>query len=115
MRAEFRNRTRQIYLERVNKVLEYIDQNLHSALHLETLSKIAGFSPYHFHRIFQAMIGESAQSYIKKARLTAAAYRLLYSQERTITEISMDCGFSSSSDFARSFKAYYKVSPIIKL
>lgn len=109
--SELRDKTRQIYLERVNAVLEYIDQNLHSPLHLETLSKVAGFSPYHFHRIFQAMIGESAQSYIKKVRLNAAAYQLLYSPERTITEISMDCGFSSPSDFARSFKAYYQISP----
>ena len=70
------SKTRRVYLERVNRVLEYIDQNLHAELRLEVLARVANFSPYHIHRIFQAVVGESAQNHIKQIRLAAAARKL---------------------------------------
>lgn len=98
------------YLERINKVLEYIENNLGTKLPLHTLANVAGFSPFHFHRIFHSIVGETVQEYVKSMRLALAARKLLYSPNLSITDLALDCGFSAQSDFARSFKSKYGVS-----
>ncbi len=99
------------YHIRINKVLEYIENNLGSELSLDTLSKVACFSSYHFHRLFHSLTGETLAGYIKKRRLLAAANRLYYSPSPSISDIAYEFGFSSQSDFSRSFKAFFKSSP----
>jgi len=98
------------YLERVNKVLEYIENHYDSRLSLNLLANVAGFSPYHFHRIFHSIVGQTIQDYVKKIRIASAAYKLLYRPDLSITEIALDCGFSTHTDFARSFKSEYGMS-----
>jgi AraC-like DNA-binding protein len=92
------------YRNCLHRVLDYINDNLAEELHLESLADVAGFSPFHFHRIFSSMIGESPREYIERLRLERSANFLFMHPEKTITNIALECGFSSHAAFARSFK-----------
>ena len=94
----------------MNKVYEYIDNNLQGDLSLLALSQISGYSEYHFHRIFHALTGRTLREYVLERRIYSAANRLLY-EDRSITQIAYDSGFSSSSSFIRSFKNCFGCSP----
>ena len=101
---------RQEYIGRINRVIDYIQNNLDSQLELDTLAKIAYFSKYHFHRIFTAFIGETLNSFIKRLRLEKAATLLMTESNKSITEIALNCGFSGSSTFSRAFSDYFNMS-----
>ena len=64
---EQRPETLSDYQQRIIRVLVYIDEHFNDPLALDDLARIAYFSPYHFHRIFQAFIGEPLYAYIKAA------------------------------------------------
>lgn len=98
------------YSNRINRVIDYIESNLNQELSLEKLSEVAHFSTFHFHRIFRANVGETLNQFIQRLRLEKAANRLLENRDVSITQIAFDCGFSSSSSFARAFKEYYSIS-----
>lgn len=98
------------YLKRLNRVIDYIDENLQEDLNLATVSAIANFSPFHFHRIFSAITGETLNNYINRIRIEKAA-RLLISEEGiSISELSDRCGFNSDSVFCRCFKSRFGVT-----
>jgi AraC family transcriptional regulator len=99
------------YVKRINRAIDYIVQNLDQPLKLEIIARAACFSPFHFHRIFRAMVGETLNQFIKRLRLERALWILSHQPARTLTEISLACGFSSQSDFSRSFKERYGVPP----
>ena len=101
---------RQEYLGRLNRVLDYIRSNITGDLCLETLAQVANFSPYHFHRLFSAIVGETVNTFIRRVRLQTAASQLMYNPKKTITRIATDCGFSSPSSFARDFRQTYDMS-----
>lgn len=98
------------YVSRINKVIDYIENNICSELSLKTLSEIANFSPYHFHRIFSAIVGESLNAFIQRLRIERAASHIISYDQKSITEIALSCGFSSSSSFARLFKEVYGIN-----
>lgn len=99
------------YLNRLNMVLTYIHQNLQQDLSLLRLSSVAAFSPFHFHRIFKSYLGENVNDYVNRIRLERSARLLSVNRRTPVTDIALDCGFSSSSVFSRAFKQYYGVSP----
>lgn len=101
---------RQQYLKRLEVAMNYIDQNLAAPLDLETVAQIAGFSPYHFHRIFTALMDENPQDYVNRLRVERAANMLVKNRTQSVTEIAFACGFSSASAFSRSFKKYFGVT-----
>ena len=101
------------YISRVNLTLKYIDNNLDSELSLESLSNIALYSPFHFHRIFKALIGETLHAYIIRKRIEKTASVLLHKKHISITALSLQYGFSSNSSFTRAFKKFYGVSPSV--
>ncbi|MCK9208328.1 MAG: AraC family transcriptional regulator [Salinivirgaceae bacterium] len=103
---------REDYIERINKILIYIDDNLDNSLSLETISKIAFYSPFHLHRLFKAITNETLNGYVTRKRIEKAALLLLHHKEISIAELSMQYGFNSNSSFTRTFKKYYGVSPI---
>jgi len=102
--------TNDIYKHRINTVIDYINANLHKSFSLEELAAKAHFSSFHFHRIFVAIIGESVNFYTNRVRLEKAA-RLLKYAKSSISDIAVECGFSSPSTFSRSFKTYFQVTP----
>ncbi len=98
------------YTARINRVIDYIERHIDEELRLETLARVANFSPYHFHRIFAALMGETLNQFINRLRLGRALAALVQNPKTSITEIALDCGFSSSATFARAFKEKYGIS-----
>lgn len=90
------------YRSRINRVMDYIDQHLEESLELKVIAEIANFSPYHFHRIFTFLIGETPIDYIQRLRLEKAAWKLQQTPITSITEIACSCGFNSISLFSRT-------------
>jgi AraC family transcriptional regulator len=105
-----RELTLQDYKRRLVRVLGHIQQHLDEPLRLGELAGLACFSPYHFHRIFKGMVGESVKEYVRRLRLERAASQLKLGSAAVI-EIALDAGYESHEAFARSFKAYFGASP----
>lgn len=99
------------YVARVDRAIDHVLQNIAEPLKLDDVAKVACFSPFHFHRIFKQLTGETLASFVKRVRLERALYMLSHRPGVTLTEVAFACGFSSSSDFSRSFKAQYGVPP----
>ncbi|MCK4671071.1 MAG: helix-turn-helix transcriptional regulator [Candidatus Aegiribacteria sp.] len=68
-----REDTGQIYRQRILAVLDYIKVNLDGDLNLDEIAGVAFFSPFHFHRVFRGMVGETLGSLIRRLRLEKAA------------------------------------------
>lgn len=98
------------YKNRINRVFEFIDQNLESDLSLNAVSEIAFFSPFHFHRIFKFVTEETLNEYVKRKRIEKSASDLLH-KNTTATQIAHKYGFSDNSSYSRAFKKYFGVSP----
>jgi AraC family transcriptional regulator len=99
------------YIERVNRAIDHVISNLARPLSLEEVSKAADFSPFHFHRVFKAILGETLNQFVKRQRLERALFLMSHARQRPLTDVALDCGFSSSSDFSRSFKQRYGLPP----
>jgi AraC family transcriptional regulator len=102
--------TLQDYKQRLLPVLVHIQQRVDEPLDLETLAGLAHFSPFHFHRIFRGMMGESLQEHIRRLRMERAAWRLRFSQQ-TIVQIALDAGYDSHEAFTRAFKVAFGMAP----
>jgi AraC family transcriptional regulator len=101
------------YIERVNLAIDYIVQNLDQRIQLEDIAQVACFSPFHFHRVFRTLVGETLKQFVRRLRLERALHLMAYTPDRSLTEIALASGFSSSSDFSRTFKQRYGVPPSV--
>jgi AraC family transcriptional regulator len=99
-----------LYQVRINRVVDYIQQHLHQKLSVTKLARVACFSPYHFHRLFSAYIGETLTSFIQRLRIEKAAFILVSSPQKSVTEIAHEVGFAGSASFARLFKGIFGIS-----
>ncbi|WP_320054462.1 AraC family transcriptional regulator [uncultured Acetobacteroides sp.] len=104
-----------IYKERIHQAIDYISEHLSEDIPLEKLATVACFSPFHFHRIFSAVLGETPRDYIERSRMEKAAKLICLNQNITIADIASTCGFSSASSFTRTFKKYHGVAPTLYL
>jgi len=102
--------TRQDYQERMLRVLIHIRNNLDHSPTLEELAQVAHFSPFHFHRIFRGMTGESLKAHLRRLRIEKAASRL-WQTDDPIIRIALDSGFESHAAFSRAFKTQMGLSP----
>src|SRR4051794_2216436 len=110
MAVELSESTRREYAARMNRVVDHIQSHLADPLDLQQLAAVACFSPFHFHRLFRAWIGETLQAFVHRLRLERAAQSLVFDQVSSISDIALECGFSSSSAFARAFKTAYGIT-----
>jgi AraC family transcriptional regulator len=101
------------YVERVNLAIDYVVSHLGEPLRLKSVARAAMFSPFHFHRVFQALMGVTLADFVKRLRLEKALVMMSQprARRRSLTQIAMACGFSSSSDFSRSFKQRFDTAP----
>jgi AraC family transcriptional regulator len=97
------------YIERINRVIDYIELHYAEDIQLSDLAQTAGMSKFHFHRIFYAFTGESLYGFVTRVRTERAAARLL-SQKKSITDIAFSCGFHDSATFSRAFKKHFAQS-----
>ena len=105
-----KNITYNDYIQRINKVVAYINNHLDETLDLKTLANEAALSDFHFHRIFKALKGEAIGGYITRLRLEATA-RLLRYTALTIEEIAFNIGYETSASLSKTFKKQYGISP----
>jgi AraC family transcriptional regulator len=99
------------YENRMHAVVEHIDRHLDQKLDLDTLAGVAHFSPFHFHRLFGALMGESLGDYLRRRRLETAATRLRAQDRVPVLDIAFGVGFGSAEAFTRAFRARFGCSP----
>jgi AraC family transcriptional regulator len=102
-----KQQSRSEYIRRINKVIDYLEEHLDEPHCLETVAEVAHFSPFHFHRIFRALTGETLNNYIRRVRLQKAASLLLNDASLSVSDTAMACGFNSTEVFCRSFRQQY--------
>ncbi|AZA78609.1 AraC family transcriptional regulator [Chryseobacterium sp. G0186] len=99
------------YKKRIVKTIQYIDANLDTDLSLEKIAELSAYSPFHFHRIFKLITGETLQNYIIRRKIEKSAFFLAVHKNMEIKEIYLDLGFSNHSVFSKTFKKYYGLPP----
>ena len=95
------------YTRRVNRVIDHVREHLGEDLSLAGLARLAAFSPFHFHRVFRAVTGETVFGFIQRLRIERAASTLRHDAERSVLEVALDHGFGSAATFARAFRARF--------
>jgi AraC family transcriptional regulator len=106
--------TRSFYEQAVQRTIDHIVGNLDEALDLDTLARDACLSPFHFHRVFRGMVGETPLELIRRLRMERAAWRLVereLGRTRAVTAIAFDAGYDTHEAFTRAFRASYNTSP----
>jgi AraC family transcriptional regulator len=99
------------YTKRFNAVLAYIEMNLEGDLSVETLSRIANFSKFHFHRQFASYVGVPVARYVQLMRLRRAGHRLASREFCSVLDAAFDAGFDSPEAFSRAFKRAFGTAP----
>ena len=105
------SRSRDVYVDRMHRVTAYIDAHLDQYLDLESLAEVAHFSPFHFHRLFSALMGETLGAYLRRRRCEIAATRLLAQPKLAVLQIALGVGFGSAEAFTHAFGARFGCSP----
>lgn len=100
------------YVRRFARVIEYIYAHLDEAPDLNTLADIAAMSPWHWHRTWQAVYGESVVGLVKRLRLQRAAADLAHS-DQPLDAIWPRAGYASLAAFSRAFRDAYGMPPAV--
>jgi len=94
----------------IDETIQYMYSNLDKKITVEDLAKIAHMSPSYYTRAFKKATGQSSISYLNQIRLERVK-RLLLEGDKAITEIALECGFSSTAYLSSSFHNKFKISP----
>ena len=110
-KATTHNKAKLDYEQRVQKIIDYISNNIDANLSLDTLGQQASFSPFHFHRQFRATTGYPLYKAVQLLRLKRASRLLFFSPEISISDIAYEAGFENAESFSRAFKKVQQQSP----
>lgn len=94
----------------IKNVTYYIENHLDDRFDVEMLAKLAGYSPYHFCRIFKLYIGESVMSYATRLKLERAAKDLML-KKKSMIEVALDAGYMTPTGFLKAFKTRFGTTP----
>lgn len=94
----------------ITRIVDYIEEHLEDKLDLKAMANEAGYSKYHLHRMFTAVIGFTPHLYIQRRRLTEAARMLIFTN-RPIIDIALFAGYEAQQSFSVAFKALFGSSP----
>ncbi|MDD5727110.1 MAG: AraC family transcriptional regulator [Victivallales bacterium] len=94
----------------INRVYEYCLQNIHRTITIDDMARCAGYSTYHFARLFKQYAGNSPHSFLNELRIRMAV-RLFQTGCLSVKEVALRCGFEDSSYFCKVFRKHQKVSP----
>jgi AraC family transcriptional regulator len=89
--------------------IDYIEEHLKEELTAEALASSAGFSTYHYSRVFQAYVGKPVMEYMRCRRLAYAVVEL--AQGKRIIDIALEYGFETHNGFGKAFRKIYGCSP----
>lgn len=107
---DVKSNKQQEYIEKFLSICDYISQNCTNPITLEEAAAIAGFSKYHFSRLFKEFTNTSFYRYLNIRRI-AYAEKLLLNPELAITEIAFNSGFNNFSSFIRMFRIVKNCTP----
>ena len=102
--------TRVELARRVRRGVDFIHANISSPIHLRDVASAACLSPFHFHRLFSALYGQTPHRYMTALRM-ARAQSLLRATDRSVTDVALDCGFDSLGSFTTLFTRHVGLSP----
>lgn len=105
-----KSETRSFYETAVRTTVTRIIEELDDALDLAALARTAALSPFHFHRIFRGMLGETPLELHRRLRMERAAHQLATS-DASVTRIAFDAGYETHESFTRAFNLHYGASP----
>jgi AraC family transcriptional regulator len=97
-------------IRHIQTLVNHVEENLSEDINIPQLADSFNLSPWHFQRLFKALVGDTVGGYVRGRRLTEAV-RLLTHTELRIIDIAFSVGFNSHEAFTRSFKAYFGQSP----
>lgn len=95
----------------VNRAISFILEHLNEEITVDDVAQHCGYSRYHLTRLFREETGEAVYQFMKRLRLERSAWQLKVEKRKSITEIGVNCGYSSSN-FATAFKKHLHLSPI---
>ncbi len=96
--------------KRINAAIDYIESNLESKLDINAAAKTAYSSPFHFQRMFNAMLGVTPAEYVRRRKLSEAAKELA-SENIKVMDVVSKYGFESPNAFTRAFRNIYDINP----
>jgi AraC family transcriptional regulator len=99
------------WLDRMNNAMDYIESNLADDISYDKIAQLACCSKYHFQRMFPFITGVMLSEYIRRRRLTLAAFDLQTTDTKVI-DLAMKYGYGSPEAFTRAFKDVHGVTPI---
>ncbi|MFP3389778.1 GyrI-like domain-containing protein [Brevibacillus sp. SIMBA_040] len=97
-------------LEQMNGALNYVEHNLTDEIDYKEVARIACCSEYHFKRMFSFLAGIPFSEYIRRRRMTLAAFDLKDSKMRVI-DVATKYGYHSADSFARAFQQMHGITP----
>ena len=100
-------------LQKIEDVLEHIEENITSDLDYKVLASKMGLSVYEFRRIFSFVIGLPIAEYIRKRRLSLAAFEITKNEQVDMLKLSEKYGYSSQSAFSKAFSEYHGIAPTV--
>jgi AraC family transcriptional regulator len=103
--------TRAFYHHAVQRVVTHLVTHLDESADLAELAKLACLSPYHFHRVFRGMVGETPLELLRRLRLERAAHELLHTSD-PVTAIAFGAGYETHESFTRAFRSAFGEAPI---
>jgi AraC family transcriptional regulator len=99
------------WLQRLNRAMDYIEEHLADRISYDEIARIACCSTYHFRRMFPFLTGITLSEYIRRRRLTLAAFELQTTGAKVI-DVALKYGYQSPEAFARAFKQLHGVMPV---
>src|SRR5262245_26312529 len=97
-------------LDRIQRAIDFVEAHLFTELTLGAMAERAACSPWHFHRTFVALTGDTPATYVRRRRLSEISRRLVET-EQPLVDLALDCGFESQATFTRAFTRQVGVSP----
>ena len=92
------------WVARVNRAMDAILTSP-TALDLHQVAKRVHASPFHFHRVFRQITGETLHGFQKRVRLERALYRMAHGTDVKLLDVALDSGFASASSFSKAFNS----------
>lgn len=99
------------WLERMNRAMDYIECHLSGNIDYDQAARVACCSTYHFQRMFSFITDVTLSEYIRRRRLTLAAFELQNSKVKVI-DVALKYGYESPEAFSRAFKRMHGVMPV---
>ncbi|MGV3615703.1 MAG: AraC family transcriptional regulator [Fimbriimonas sp.] len=106
-----RAETARIRAEQILRALVWVQDDPAGAPGLERVADFACMSPFHFHRIFREIVGETLDDHIRRLRMEFAAHHLRLSPTG-IADLSARTGYANHAAFTRAFRTHFDSSPV---